>query len=75
MCQGEQLDLLKCKGVFPYDYMSNLKRLCETQLPSKEVFYSRLNKSHISDEDYTHAQKVWKAFNCKTLSETIVTYI
>ena len=23
----------------------------------------------ISDEDYTHAQKVWKAFDCKTLED------
>ena len=45
--QGEQLDLLLRKGVYPYDNMDRLKRLDETQLPSKEAFYSRLNKSHI----------------------------
>ena len=57
------------KGVYPYDYVDNLDRLSETQLPPKEAFYSRLNKSHISDEDYSHAQKVWKDFSCKTMRD------
>ena len=35
-------------------------RLAETQLPHKEDFYSKLSKSHISDEDYKHGQKVWE---------------
>ena len=55
---GEQLELLKCKGVNPYDYVDSLDRLAEPQLPPKETFYSKLNDEHISDEDYEHAQKV-----------------
>ena len=27
-------------------------------LPDKEFLYSELNKEHITDEDYAHAQKV-----------------
>ena len=58
------------KGVYPYDYyLDSLKRLSETQLPPKEAFYSKLNKSHISDEDYKHAQNVWEAFNCQILRD------
>ena len=41
----------------------------ETQLPPRSAFYSRLNDSGISEEDYEHAQTVWKEFNCKTLRE------
>ena len=41
----------------------------ETQLPLKESFYSKLNMSSISDEDYEHAQKVWSAFDMKNLGE------
>ena len=42
--------------------MDSLEKLKETTLPPKEAFYSRLNVEGISDEDYAHAQKVWKTF-------------
>ena len=66
---GEKVRLLVRKGVYPYDYMDSLERLNETQLPPKEAFYSKLNKSHISDEDYEHAQKVWSEFDCETMRD------
>ena len=66
---GEKASLFTRKGVYPYDYMDSLDRLSETKLPPKEAFYSRLNKSHISDEDYEHAQKVWREFDCKTMRD------
>ena len=69
MHKGDQLELLKRKGVYPYDYVDSLDRLAELQLPPKETFYSKLNDEHISDEDYEHAQKVWEAFDCKTLKD------
>ncbi len=65
----ESLDLLKRKGVFPYEYMTDFSKLSVTSLPPKDAFYSQLNGSGISDEDYTHAQKVWKAFNCETMRD------
>jgi hypothetical protein len=67
--QGEQLELLQRKGVFPYDYFNDLSVLEETCLPPKEKFWSTLTEQGISDEDYTHAQKVWKAFDMKTFRE------
>ena len=54
--------LLLRKGVYPYEYMDNWKRFKEELLPDKEYFYSELNKEHITDEDYTLAQKVWDTF-------------
>ena len=63
----ESLDLLKRKGVFPYEYMTDFTKLGETSLPPKEAFYSQLNDSDISDKDYDHAQNVWKTFDCKTM--------
>ena len=65
----ESLKLLKQKGVFPYEYMTDFSKLSETSLPPKEAFYSQLNESGISDKDYDHAKKVWSAFNCKTMRD------
>ena len=55
---GRQLDLLLRKGVYPYKYVDSLERLNETQLPPRNAFYSKLNDSSISEEDYKHAQTV-----------------
>ena len=45
--------------------MDNWGKFDEATLPPKEAFYSKLNLKGISDEDYTHAQKVWEAFGMK----------
>ena len=49
-------DMNKCilllrKGVYPYEYMGSWKRLHETELSSKDKFYSKLNLEDISDDD------------------------
>ena len=49
--------------------MDSWKRFNETELPEKESFYNELNKEGITDEDYAHAQKVWKEFNITKLGE------
>ena len=65
----DKLKLLTRKGTYPYEYMDTLEKLKETQLPPKEAFYSRLNDEGISDENYTHAKKVWKTFEMKNLED------
>lgn len=60
--RGEQLSLLLRKRVYLYDYMNSPKRLDEAQLPPKEAFYSKLSGEDISNEDYKHAERVWKEF-------------
>ena len=65
----DKLSLLTKKGIYPYEYMDSPEKLKETQLPSKEAFYPRLNGEGISDENYTHAKKVWKRFEMKNLED------
>ena len=67
--EGEQLDLIKRKGVFPYDWFDSFNRLSTDHLPPKEAFHSILNDSGISEEDYIHAQNVWETFNMKTMRD------
>ena len=59
-CQGDlnKFILLLRKSISPYEDKDNSGKYDETTLPPKEAFYSNLNLENISDEDYSHAQKV-----------------
>jgi len=57
---SKNFELCLRKSVFPYDWFDSLEKLSERNLPPKEAFFSKLIDSGISDEDYEHAQKVWK---------------
>ena len=59
--------LLLRKGVYLYEYMDSWEGFNETMLPTKESFYSELNLEDITEEDYSHAQKVWDEFEIKDL--------
>ena len=65
----EQFNLMKQKGIYPYDHMDSFDRFNETKLPVQQDFYSILNNEHISDEQYKHAQNVWNTFNLKTMGD------
>ncbi|XP_051176794.1 uncharacterized protein LOC127291636 [Leptopilina boulardi] len=71
----DKIQLLTRKGVFPYEYIDSREKLVETQLPPKKNFYSTLNDSNVSDEDYAHAQNVWNEFNCQNLGEYVYLYM
>ena len=64
-----QCGLLIRKGIYPYKYMDNWDRFEETTLPPASSFYSKLNMSGVSDQDYDHACKVWRDFEIKNLGE------
>ena len=65
----QRRELLLRKGVYPYEYMDSWERFTDTQLPPKTSFYIKLTGNHISDEDYTHAQNVWKTFGCQNMGD------
>ncbi|CAI2192333.1 2384_t:CDS:1 [Funneliformis geosporum] len=64
----EQLVLVYCKGVYSYDYIDSHCRFQDTELSPIHEFNSTL-KDKISQDDYKHAQKVWKKFRYKNLGE------
>ena len=60
------------KGVYPYEYMTDVSKFQETSLPSKEAFASQLNAGTtdidgeikaegISDEKYCVVQEFLKS--------------
>ena len=67
--KGKRLNLMSQKGVYPYDFMDSFEKFDQTELPTKDQFYSILNDQHITDDEYDHAKKVWKTFKIKTMGE------
>ena len=66
---GEKRHLLLRKGVYPYDWVDSIEKFSARQLPPQELFYSKLNDEGISNDDYSHAQKVCDEFQCKTFRD------
>lgn len=66
---SEQFNLLQRKGIFPYDHIKSVSNLDEKRLPEQAYFYNKLTESAISNEEYSHAQNVWKTFNIQNLGE------
>ena len=77
---SKNLELLKQKDAYPYEYMDIFKRFSEKKLPGKECFYSSVKDGttgdngetldgHISDEDYLMCKEICNEFNMKNMSD------
>ena len=66
---GEQLRLVKEKGIYPYEYMNSFKKFKENELPDKSKFFSLLKDCGINGKEYQRAINVWKVFRIKNLGE------
>ena len=77
----KNLELLKRKGAYPYEYMDSYKRFGEEKLPDRKssvkdkttVDNGEKLDSHISDKDYLTCNKIWNEFNMK--NRVIITII
>ena len=57
--KGKKLELVKKKGIYPYEYMDSFKKFKENCLPDKVCFFNFLNVCCISDEEYSRAIDVF----------------
>ena len=73
--EEENFKLLLRKGVYPYDWVDDWKKLEETNLPSRESFFNKLRNEACSIEDYAHAHAVWEKFNCTNFREYMSIYL
>ena len=64
-----QFNLVKRKGVYPYDYMDSFSKFNDRELPERKEFYSLLTDNNISEDDYSHAQNIWNTFNLQNMGE------
>jgi hypothetical protein len=74
---SQYLKVYECtegKGFIPYEWMTSLKKLNVSQLPSHKAFYSTLKNGNISAEDYQLCQKVWEDNNMTTMKEFLTWY-
>ena len=49
--------------------MDDFEKFKKQSLPKKTSFFSRLKQEKVSDEDFEHAQKVWKEFELKNMGD------
>ena len=66
---GEKIDLVSRKGVYPYEFMDDFEKFKKQSLPKKTSFFSRLKQEKVSEEDFLHAQKVWKECKLKNMGD------
>ena len=65
---ADEFELIKRKGVYPYDNIDSFARFDESQLPSQNAF-SKLFDSPCSDTECAHATLVWNAFECESMAD------
>ena len=73
--EGEQLDMISQKGICPYEYLDSIEKFDDTTLPSRNEFYSKLNDSCITDDEYKFALNLWDKFECKTMKDYLELYL
>ena len=75
---SENLELLKQKGAYPYEYMNSFERFSEEKLPARKCFFSSTKKEkigndvkilydHISFKDYLTSKNIWDKFDMKNI--------
>ena len=72
---GEKSELVKKKGVYPYEYFNSFKKFKESKLPDINNFFSSLKDCGISKKEYQRTFDVWKVFKIKNLGEYHDTYL
>ena len=77
---SKNVELLKQKDAYPYEYMDSLKRFGEEKLPDKKSFYSSVKDgttgdngkkldAHINDENYLTCKKILNEFNIENMGD------
>ena len=74
---SKNLQVLKQKDAYPYEYIDSFKRFSEEKLPDKKCFYNSVKDEttddngkkldgHISDKT---CKKIWNEFNMKNIGD------
>ena len=68
---GENIQLLKQRGYYPYSYMSSRAKFSDTQLPPLEKWGNTLDGGNvnITESNLANASRVWEILGCGTLQD------
>ena len=77
---SENVELLKQKDAYPYEYMNRFERFNEEKLPARKYFYSstkdgkssddgKILDGHISVKDYLTCEKIWDKYEMKNMGD------
>ena len=75
---SKNLELLKQRCAYPYEYMNSFEKFEEKELPNKECFFSLTKKekisddgeildSHIGEQNYLTQENIWNIFDMKDM--------
>jgi len=70
----DQFKFAKSKNYFPYEYLDSIDKLKDKELPGHQLFFSSLDDTNITEDEYKFAQEAWNTFNCETLEDYLRTY-
>ena len=76
----KNLEILKQKDAYPYEYMNNFERFNEKKLHARKYFFSSTKKGKIGDngkisdgqisiKDYLTCEKIWNKFGMKNMGD------
>ena len=66
---SDLLELVKQKGVYPYEYMNSFGKFFDEKLPDRCEFFSSLKDECISEKDYFYSMNVWNTFKINTMAD------
>ena len=83
---SENLEILKQKGAYPYEYMNSIERFNEEKLCARKYFFSstkkgkidnddKISDGHVSITDYLTWEKVWDKFKMKNMGDYLDHYL
>ena len=77
---SKNLELLKQRGAYPYEYMNSFEKFNKKTWPAKKYFYistkdwkigddGKISDGHISFKDYLTCEKTWDKFEMKNMGD------
>ena len=77
---SENLEILKQKGAYLFEYMDSFERFNEEKIPVRKYFFSstkkgkidkdgKISDGHVSIKDYSVCEKIWDKFEMKNIGD------